>query len=213
MPTGFTQYIESGQVTSGSEFLKLCTRAFGVAASIKDEPLSTPTPTHFEPNTYYLNLYESDIKYLERVQCYTLEDMRQKMIDDHMAMISTYKDCIERRSDINQRYENIKNQIELWVPPTEDHQSLKKFALDQINESMDSDYINFMKKQIDTSIDVSDEAVKQELDNTIAMARRSVERSKQLWQDELKRTEDRNSYMSELTKSLIELGQQENCNE
>lgn len=29
MPTGYTAYIKDGEITSGKEFLKLCTRAFG----------------------------------------------------------------------------------------------------------------------------------------------------------------------------------------
>ena len=40
MPTGYTAYIEDGSITTGKEFLKLCSRAFGVAIDIKDEPLS-----------------------------------------------------------------------------------------------------------------------------------------------------------------------------
>ena len=57
MPTGYTAYIEDGDITTGKEFLKLCTRAFGIAIDLKDEPLSVPTPTHFEPNTYYKERY------------------------------------------------------------------------------------------------------------------------------------------------------------
>ena len=36
MPTGYTAYIEDGDITTGKEFLKLCTRAFGVAIDQKE---------------------------------------------------------------------------------------------------------------------------------------------------------------------------------
>lgn len=49
MPTGYTSYIYDGKITNGSDFLKLCTRAFGIAVDIKDENLSVATPNHFEP--------------------------------------------------------------------------------------------------------------------------------------------------------------------
>lgn len=53
MPTGYTAYIKDGKITSGKEFLKLCTRAFGIAVDLKDESLDVPTPNHFEPHPYY----------------------------------------------------------------------------------------------------------------------------------------------------------------
>ena len=53
MPTGYTAGIEDGTITTGKDFLKLCTRAFGIAMDLRDEPLSVPTPAKFEPDTYY----------------------------------------------------------------------------------------------------------------------------------------------------------------
>ena len=50
MPTGYTAYIENGDITTGKEFLKLCTRAFGVAIDQKDDPLSVPTKTKIKNN-------------------------------------------------------------------------------------------------------------------------------------------------------------------
>ena len=60
MPTGYTAYIEDGDITTGKEFLKLCTRAFGIAIDLKDEPLSVPTKTHYEPSPYYKEDYEEE---------------------------------------------------------------------------------------------------------------------------------------------------------
>ena len=67
MPTGYTAHIEDGEITTGKEFLKLCTRAFGVAVSLKDEPLSTPTPSSFEPSPFYNESYDGALKKLEEV--------------------------------------------------------------------------------------------------------------------------------------------------
>lgn len=46
MPTGYTAFIEDGDITTGREFLLLCSRNFGVAIDVRDEPLSVPTPTN-----------------------------------------------------------------------------------------------------------------------------------------------------------------------
>ena len=37
MPTGYTAYIEDGNITTGKEFLKLCLREFGIAVDMRDE--------------------------------------------------------------------------------------------------------------------------------------------------------------------------------
>lgn len=68
MPTGYTAYIEDGDITTGKDFLMLCSRAFGVAIDVRDEPLSVPTPTHFEPNPYYQKRYEDSVKELQVVK-------------------------------------------------------------------------------------------------------------------------------------------------
>ena len=58
MPTGYTSYIKDEKITSGKEFLKLCTRAFGIAVDLKDKSLDVPTPNHFEPDHYYEKAYK-----------------------------------------------------------------------------------------------------------------------------------------------------------
>ena len=45
MPTGYTAFIEDGDITTGREFLLLCSRNFGVAIDVRDEPLSVPSHT------------------------------------------------------------------------------------------------------------------------------------------------------------------------
>ena len=62
MPTGYTVYIKNGDITTGKEFLKLCTRNFGIAIDIRDESLSVPTPTHFEPHSYYKKAYDKAVE-------------------------------------------------------------------------------------------------------------------------------------------------------
>ena len=69
MPTGYTSYINDGEITSGKEFLKLCTRAFG----IKDESLDVPTPNHFEPDPYYEKAYKDSLKSRDKTYHMTFE--------------------------------------------------------------------------------------------------------------------------------------------
>ena len=81
MPTGYTAYIEDGDITTGKEFLKLCTRAFGIAIDLKDEPLSVPTPTHFEPDTYYKERYEKALEDFDEANNLTFDNAKTQMKD------------------------------------------------------------------------------------------------------------------------------------
>ena len=67
MQTGYTDYIKDGKITSGKDFLKLCTRAFGVAIDLKDESLDVPTPNCFEPHPYYVEAYKESLKSREKI--------------------------------------------------------------------------------------------------------------------------------------------------
>ena len=79
MPTGYTAYIEDGSITTGKEFLKLCSRAFGVAIDIKDEPLSVPTPVYVEPSSYYKNRYTKAVAALNTALSMTYGEARKEM--------------------------------------------------------------------------------------------------------------------------------------
>lgn len=79
MPTGYTAFIEDGTITTGKEFLKLCSRAFGIAMDVRDEPLSVPTPSHFEINQYYINQYQRAVEKLLVAKKQTIEEARASM--------------------------------------------------------------------------------------------------------------------------------------
>ena len=83
MPTGYTAYIEDGDITTGKEFLKLCTRAFGVAIDQKDDPLSVPTKTKFEPSQYYIDAYNGACDELKKAKSMSFFEARDLLIKKH----------------------------------------------------------------------------------------------------------------------------------
>lgn len=206
MPTGYTSYIESGEITSGAEFLKLCTRAFGVAVQVRDEPLSVPTPTHFEPDNYYLKRLESALQHWEEVKLLTFNDMKLKMSQDYTEQVLSCRKHLKDAIELNEKYEKIKKQIELWAPPSKEHQSLKRFALEQIEMSMKTQKeLDYYLSRIETPLDISDEAVRKQLRTVIDNAKQDVEHAYNSWKAELERVDERNKYMEQLMESLKKL--------
>lgn len=205
MPTGYTAYIEDGEITTGKEFLKLCTRAFGIAIDVKDDPLSTPTPSSFEPSPFYKESYDRALKKLEEVNKMTFEEAKTQMRADYEKRISDYKAYAERESAMNEKYAKVRKEVEEWIPPTEEHEGLKKFALEQIDMCVTKqEYIDEYLEKSKEEFDNSDESVQNYINDVVDYYQRDIERSYKSWQEELERTRSKNEWMTKFLESLEE---------
>lgn len=203
MPTGYTSYIEDGDITTGKEFLKLCTRAFGIAIELKDEPLSVPTPTHFEPDLYYKSRYERALQNLDKAKKITFEEAKNKMKLSYEKRISDYKSFAENAISLSRKYEKVRKEVEDWIPPTDNHKNLKKFALDQIDMSITNqgyidEYLEISKEEFDSS----DEAVYKYIEENINFCSKEVDMAYKAWQEELQRTKEKNEWITKFYESL-----------
>lgn len=209
MPTGYTQYIENGKITTGKDFLKLCTRAFDIAVDIKDEPLSVSTPTHFKPDSYYKERYEKALKRFNSVSKMTLDEARQKMKKLYDDQITFYIEYIENATSLNEKYKKVRNEVEKWTPPTEDHQKLKEFALNQIDMCMIAqDYIDKYIECSKEKFDDSDKAVNEFIELSIKVAKSNLDTAYESWQTAIKRCNEKNEYMRKFLESIGEGGKE-----
>lgn len=203
MPTGYTAHIEDGEITTGKEFLRLCTRAFGIAIDVKDEPLSTPTPSSFEPSPFYKESYDRALKKLEEVNKMTFDEAKIQMRADYEKRISDYKHYAERETAMNEKYAKVRKEVEEWIPPTEEHEGLKKFALEQIDMCVTKqEYIDEYLEKSKEKFDGSDEAVQNYINDIGDYYQRDAERSYKSWQEELERTHSKNEWMTKFLESL-----------
>lgn len=148
MPTGYTSYINDGEITSGKEFLKLCTRAFGIAVDLKDESLDVPTPNHFEPNPYYEKAYKDSLVSKEKAYSMTLEEAKEDMISKFKNNKASAKRCLKDYKDEDKKYLKVREEVEKWIPPTPEHENLKKFCLDQIDMSLNTSLYKWCEEDI-----------------------------------------------------------------
>ena len=203
MPTGYTAHIEDGEITTGKEFLRLCTRAFGIAIDVKDEPLSTPTPSSFEPSPFYKENYDRALKKLEEINKMTFDEVKVQMRADYEKRISDDKRYAERATTMNEKYAKVRKEVEEWIPPTEEHEGLKKFALEQIDMCVTKqEYIDECLEKSKERFDDSDEAVQNYINDIVDYYQRNIERSYKSWQEELERTRSKNEWMTKFLESL-----------
>jgi hypothetical protein len=200
--TGYTQeLIDSDLDFTGWAFL--CARAMGVCITMRDEPLSTPIPEEFKPSEYHLEAYQK-----AEATVATLEKM------SHAKRISwgnqQKKKQIKILGDLAVKNDNnrilVKMQLILqktheWQPPTEDHKKFKDFMVQQLTDSISSSSsgLNYYKEeQQKLSTRTPLEHFNIELDK----ARRDVSYHKKEWDEEVKRTEERNKWIKSLRDSL-----------
>lgn len=206
MLTDYTAFIENGTITNGADFLKLCTRNFGIASDLRDEPLSVPTPTHFEVDLYYKQQYEKAVRGYNEIQLRTSEEAKQDIIEVYKRKAESYRKYYKKCVENNKKYLKIKEEILKWIPPTTDHEEIKKFALDQINYCIVSDRdMQSYKRSADmdnAGLFWTDEEVQNYLEENKQDFKDSVENAYKRWQEAIKDAEMKNLWMKQFLDSL-----------
>lgn len=200
--TGYTAQIENGNITTGKDFLRLCTRNFGIAIDMRDESLSVPTPTHFEPNPYYKEKYDKAVEVRNKWRQMTFDEAKQEMIEKHNAEITQAKKSLEKYKLEDEKYKKVRDEIKEWIPPTPQHEALKNFALEQIDLSMNTYLYNYLEMDLNKRLDISDNAVWKYISDMKASCEKNVEDAYEQWQKELKRTAEKNTWMNQFLESL-----------
>lgn len=205
MPTGYTSYIKDGKITSGKEFLKLCTRAFGIAVDLKDESLDVPTPNHFEPHPYYEKAYKDSLVSREKAYSMTLEEVKEDIISKYNDNKGMAEKILEKYKDEDKKYLKVRKEVEKWIPPTPEHENLKKFCLEQIDMSLNTSLYEWCEEDINKELDTSDDTVRKYIDNLKDYADEKLKRAYKNWQEELRRVEEKNLWMKQFLDSLDDM--------
>lgn len=203
MPTGYTAYIEDGDITTGKDFLKLCTRAFGVAIDQKDDPLSVPTKTKFEPSQHYIDAYNRACDALRDAKTISFNEAKLRLKSKYHKKVDDYKRLAEKYSDLRNKYLKVRQDVETWTPPTSEHDGLKKFALEQIDMCIPSNktIAEFINKS-NEPLDLSDEAIAKFIEDNISQCKNSVEYYKKSMDAEYERVKEKQEWMDKFLKSL-----------
>ncbi|MDY4494940.1 MAG: hypothetical protein SPE24_08700 [Erysipelotrichaceae bacterium] len=203
MFTGYTAFIEDGTITTGKEFLLLCSSAFGIALDIRDEPLTVPTPTHFEPDNYYQRRYDEAVKKLAEGRKITFGEAREHMRKTHADKVERAKLAIIRMKSINDKYAEVRGQIVRWNPPTEEHKRIKNFALEQIDMCINPESMfEYYQKIIDEPFIDSNEAVQKYMEEFIGYLEQDVARAKEALEREIENAKGKTVFMKEFIDSL-----------
>jgi hypothetical protein len=138
MPTGYTAGIIDGEITTFEQFATQCTRAFGATIHMRDNPLDSP----YEPRTpseHYVNSLQSQREKLEETKTMTDEAIVQDFETLLKDNLEYHEKGLEKDHANFEKLNSILESSKSWVPPTEEHEGLRNFMIEQIESTIKAD--------------------------------------------------------------------------
>ncbi len=138
MPTGYTAALHDGTQVDFRTFVLTCSRGLMATVHQRDEPLSKlPTPrTVSEYARSYVENCKTNLANLERV---TPEQADVRAATEYQEQLDHYEQVRINDAQLRTRYESTLIQVRAWIPPTKDHQPLKDFMIEQLEDSIKHD--------------------------------------------------------------------------
>jgi hypothetical protein len=204
MPTGYTAGIIDGKITTFEQFATQCSRAFGATIHMRDNPLDSP----YEPRTpseYYVNSLQSQREKLEEMKTMTDEAIVQDFENLLNDSLKYHERELEKTKVNLGRLNSIMESAKSWVPPTEDHEGVRDYMIDQLEITIKADgdpsyHVNKIvqaKKELEEGIDPKvyrEEKIK-EIEDRISYYGAEV-------QKELERCKQSNDWMDKFLESI-----------
>lgn len=135
MPTGYTAVLNERDVTF-KEFAMRCARAFGALVLMRDDPMDADIPDEFKPSPFYAESVKRDEDEIARVRAMTDDELEEASGAEYQKAVREQRDSLAKDQVTRSRYESMLTQARAWTPPTPDHQGLKDFMVQQIEESI-----------------------------------------------------------------------------
>ncbi|WP_022886396.1 hypothetical protein [Glaciibacter superstes] len=196
MPTGYTSDLYEGKEQSFEEFALQCARAFGALIEMRDEAPGASIPDEFAPSDHHRRGLDEAKAKLADLSALRDDDWALCEVASRQNRTAEYAAAVERAAAMRARYEAMLVQVEAWEPPTQEHQGLRDFMLQQLRESIKFDCST--RYLTEPEVQSVDEFRAQEL----AAAQWSVDYHAEGWAKEQERAASRTAWVRALRASL-----------
>lgn len=195
MPTGYTHAIEKG--IDFNTFVWSCARGMGAMAMMRDEPADAPIPERFEPSDYHPKKLEEARSALAKLESMTKEEAEQAAELDYSVKVQDRDNAIWKAHELRRKYEAMLEQVKAWVPPTPDHEGLRRFMAEQIIQSIDFDCSTSYYEKPVQRMSAMEWLAQAQVNAMKGIGYHQTEHAK-----EIERTEGRNAWVHALRTSL-----------
>lgn len=200
MPTGYTADVLDGKVTDFKTFALRCARNFGALITMRDESMDAPIPEKFNPSDYHEKEIQKAQAEVARVLALTSEECDAAQRKEWREAMDAHHKHVEDCTAAKGRLLAMRSQVADWQPPTPDHQNLKDFMIEQLDETIRFDgepgsyYLEKAQRLLTTGATWRKVRL-EDLADTIS-------RNKKYHEEDVQRTNDRNRWVDALRKSL-----------
>lgn len=136
MPTGYTAGLKKD--TSFKDFTFKCARAFKALNHMEDAPDNAPITLPTKDNRYEKLLKEAKSK-LDEFNKLSPTELVILKDDEERAEYAKQTQYNEEKVTLEEIYQSMFRKVRVWVPPTAEHLTLKKFMIQQLEESIKYD--------------------------------------------------------------------------
>jgi hypothetical protein len=196
MATGYTYNVVEGETTEFKDFLLQCARAFGACIEQRDDDIKDPPKLSFVDD-YHLNEWNRKKENLKQAESESLERFTEKekiKTKERHDYLVEYENKKQIQKD---RLEKMLESVRAWTPPTEDHENLKSFMIDQLEETMKYDGKVIPVPEIDYDQDYA-----QLREENIQYLKRDVEYHHNKYLEEIETVTKRNEWITKLYESV-----------
>lgn len=132
MPTGYTAIIEDKPDVTFREYATLCARAFGCCIMQRDESLASP-PRPRERSDYHDKYVAAARAKLVELRAMTPESARPIFDAEVRKARESNAEFRAEHERKQAAYSKMRAQVVAWMPPTSEHDGIKRFMLEQID--------------------------------------------------------------------------------
>lgn len=194
MPTGYTDAIKDG--IDFPTFAMRCARNFGATIEMRDEPLDAPIPERFEVSDYHLKALKHAREEQKRLSKLSDEECEAEALASFTDAKRDYLDSIKEKQATEAAYRAMLEKVRQWQPPTPDHEGLKAFMVEQIEQSIKHDCAT------DYLVPPHARTGQEWVNLCMSQQARDIEYHGDHYDEDLQRARDRSEWVKALRESL-----------
>jgi hypothetical protein len=200
MPTGFTDHLLDKDL-SFPDFAKICARAFGALVEFRDDALTANIPENIPIDNYHLLRLKDAEKKLKEFKLKNDKVLRDQFVKEQKESLESNKKYLDREREENKKYDDMKNKVLSWEPPTSEHFGLKKFMLEQIDLSYNKTTYAEEEEAI-----IKEKTFAQWKKDKLESLVHDVDYHKKEWEEEEQRNAEKNKWIKDLLNNLKTCG-------
>lgn len=200
--TGYTFGIIDGTTTTFEQFAKLCVKAFGACVHMRDDGLSEPYKERI-PSNYHIEQIEKATILINDSAALTNHQILERRKAELKQDKEYHEDAIKKDREARIRLRDMLAQAHNYKPPTEEHEPIKKFMIEQLELTIkgnDSDYHKRKLEETNTELNTLDVAKIRE--QMLKQGEKDLAYHTKEHSEEIKRCKDSNQFIKTFFDSL-----------